>query len=405
MDPLADKHILIASYAHIADGKYTTLGGPALALKNYLKGKAGRLLCIWQPVPISDTISAIAESFVRGAKLKDKRFYVLDWPFGRKKEISFIYVALKLRDILATLYFALISGRQWDIFVGVEAVNALVGVFLRGCGMVKTVVYYNLDFGEKRFANRILNSIFHFLDARATKRSDYTWNLTPEMIEARAHKGIVKKGDAGQMIVPIGIDLSRITLLPLEQIERKTICYLGILAEKQGVRLLIEAMPEILKLDSEVRLMVVGSGPLENEMKEKAAALQLGDRLTFAGLVSDEEAERILCRCAIGIAPYLPDPYSTKLGSDPTKPKMYLACGLPTIITRVPPIAEEIEKRRAGFAIAYDAQELARAVARLTSDGRLYREFRQNAIEYAKSFDWTHIWDATFQEMLKEMTP
>ena len=35
--------------------------------------------------------------------------------------------------------------------------------------------------------------------------------------------------------------------------------------------------------------------------------------------------------------------------TDPSKPKQFMACGLPVIITAVPWVAEEIEKKQYGF--------------------------------------------------------
>mgnify|MGYP001614226898 FL=1 len=70
------------------NGVYTTIGGPALAVKNYLLANRIKcLVCIWQPLPISDTLSTIEEVFENGKQVKKRKFYVFNWPFGREKEI------------------------------------------------------------------------------------------------------------------------------------------------------------------------------------------------------------------------------------------------------------------------------------------------------------------------------
>lgn len=394
---LSEKKVIIASYTHIVNNVYTTIGGPALAVKNYLlSNKVKCLVCIWQPLPISDTLSAIEEIFKNGKEIIKRKFYVINWPFGRKKEISLIYILLKVRDILSTMYFALKLKDRFDIFIGVESLNAIVGILLRKLGIVKTVVYYNLDYGEIRFKNRILNYIFHSLDIFAVTHTDYTWNLAEDIIQARNKRGALKKVTKTPLLVPIGIDLSVIKPLNIEEIERKTIVYMGILAQIQGIQLIVEAMPEILKRDRNVKLVIIGSGPLEKTLKCKVEENNLAEYVNFTGLVTDEQVNNILCRCALGIAPYFPDPYSTKRGSDPTKPKMYLACGLPVIITKVPPIAREIEENKAGLAIDYTKEELANAVLRLLDDEKFYLECRKNAIALAKKFDWTNILTKAF---------
>ena len=61
---------------------------------------------------------------------------------------------------------------------------------------------------------------------------------------------------------------------------------------------------------------------------------------------------------------------------------MYLACGLPVVITRVPPIAGEIEENNAGLAIDYSKEELVNAVLRLLSDEKLYLECRKMPLKW-----------------------
>ena len=267
---------------------------------------------------------------------------------------------------------------------------------MRKFGLVKTVIYYNLDYGEVRFKNLALNYIFHALDVFSVTHADYTWNLAKDVINARNVRGKFKKETKPPLLVPIGIDLSAIRPLNVKQIERKTIVYMGILAKIQGVQLIIEALPEILKSMRDVKLTVIGSGTLEKTLRRMVDENNLSDCVTFTGLVTDEEVNSILCRSALGIAPYFPDPYSTKRGSDPTKPKLYLACGLPVIITRVPPIALEIEENKAGLVINYSKEELADAVLRLLSDEKIYLEYRKNAFEMARQFDWSNILNEAF---------
>jgi glycosyltransferase involved in cell wall biosynthesis len=138
---------------------------------------------------------------------------------------------------------------------------------------------------------------------------------------------------------------------------------------------------------------VVGTGPLGPKLKSMVNAQGLGKHVRFAGLISDSEVEVILCRSAVGLAPYMDDPYSNKRTTEPTKPKTYMSCGLPVIITRIPPNAGDIERNRAGLVINYKKEELVQAVQLLLTNEPLYNEYRKNAIAYASRFDWENIFD------------
>ncbi|MDI6892105.1 MAG: glycosyltransferase [Actinomycetota bacterium] len=401
---LAGKRVVISSYTHIKNGTYTKLGGPALALKDFLKNRAQKLLCVWQPLPISDTLCGVAEIYEKSeSPLKIWKFPVINWPFGRQKEISFIYIVLKLRDILCTIYFVLRSRQRFDLFIGVEALNVIVGIFLRKIRIVKKVLYYSLDYGEVRFKNRILNFIFHALDKFAVYHADCVWNLSPAMAEAREKRGILRGENAPQITVPIGTDFERINRLSVESIDRTCVVYLGVLSEKQGVPLIFEALRDIVRKVPTAKLVIIGVGSLEGQLKSVTKGEGFEGKVEFFGLLEDDrKIEKLLARCSIGLAPYFPDPNSTKKFTDVTKPKMYLACGLPVVITKVPPIAKEIEENGAGLVINYDRKELTEAVVKLLTDEKLFKLCRENAIELASKYAWNDIFTKAFRETMEK---
>ena len=103
----------------------------------------------------------------------------------------------------------------------------------------------------------------------------------------------------------------------------------------------------------------------------------------------------------IALATYVDDPYSITYYADPTKPKEYLACGLPIIITKVPWIAEEIGKEPMGIAINYNKEELITAIIKLSTDDNFYELCRENAIKFTKDLNWDTIFDEAFSKVIK----
>ncbi len=393
---LSDKKVIIASYMHIKGGRYTTIGGPGLALKAYLKGRVKELACVWQPMPISDTLSIIIEVNKKGSLEKRLKIPFPNWPFGRKKTISFIYLVTKARDVISVYLSMLKLRKKFDIFVGVEALNALAGVTLRKLGLVKKVIYYNLDYGIERFPIPLINRAFHFLDKMAVNNADVTWCLSQEMLIEREKKGIKNNKERPQVVVPIGKDFKNIKRLPFEKIKRKNIVYLGVLEELQGIQLIIDSFSDILKQVPDATFSIIGSGNYEDDLKRMVSERHLESHIKFMGLLSDEEAEDMMCKSAVGVAPYVDDPDSNTRYTEPTKPKTYLGCGLPVLITRVPKIANDIEAARAGIAIGYKKEELVPAIVGLLNDDASYKEYRKNVIAYASKFDWDNIYDEAF---------
>jgi glycosyltransferase involved in cell wall biosynthesis len=235
---LKDKKIIIASFTHLRDGVATTIGGSGIALCEYLRRKGSTLMCIWQPMPLSEDLSVRVQVFKDGDLARERSMPIPNWPFGRGKAISLIYLLLKIRDVFSVLYFVIFAKERYEKFIGVEALNASVGVFLRRLGVVHNVIYFNLDYGVQRFPHSLLNLLFHWLDKFAVHHADYTWCLSAAMIEGRLKRGYAKERMSPQIVVPIGVNFSRIKRLPFEDIDKKNIVYLGLQSEHQGVELI-----------------------------------------------------------------------------------------------------------------------------------------------------------------------
>jgi glycosyltransferase involved in cell wall biosynthesis len=82
--------------------------------------------------------------------------------------------------------------------------------------------------------------------------------------------------------------------------------FVGRLVERKGVAYLLEAVSR-LAADREVRLVVVGDGPLRPELERHAARLGLGSHVEFLGFVSDERLRREYATCDICVLPAVRD--------------------------------------------------------------------------------------------------
>jgi len=72
----------------------------------------------------------------------------------------------------------------------------------------------------------------------------------------------------------------------------RVIGFLGSYYAYEGLDLLIAALPRILEKAPDVRLLLVGGGPQEANLKAQAAALGLTDKIVFVGRVPHAEVSR-----------------------------------------------------------------------------------------------------------------
>jgi len=74
--------------------------------------------------------------------------------------------------------------------------------------------------------------------------------------------------------------------------DNRVIGFLGSYYAYEGLDLLIEALPLILERAPDVKLLLVGGGPQEANLKAQATALNLADKVVFVGRVPHSEVNR-----------------------------------------------------------------------------------------------------------------
>lgn len=159
------------------------------------------------------------------------------------------------------------------------------------------------------------------------------WNLSERMRAVRRGQGLDERKN---FLVPVGVELEAVDHPKLSQVRRKRLLYMGALQAGKGIELLIEAFPEIRRRVKGAELHIIGFGPFEAEARRLASASPAAGAIHMPGGMGHDELFRKVPRFGVAFAPYLDDPGSYTWWCDPTKPKEYLACGLPLIITKVP---------------------------------------------------------------------
>lgn len=296
---------------------------------------------------------------------------------------------LYIKDAILTIFWVLTCRHTIDVFVGMDNLNAFCGIWLRWAGKVKRVSYYVIDFVPARFSNRLLNALYHRIEKFAAYNADCTWNLSRRMAEGR--EKLWKMKFPRQMVVPHGLHFSGKKILPVSKIHRHSLVYMGYLNKEQGLDLVFQALPSLIKRIPDIRFTVIGTGNYEAEYKKIVSKKHLDSIVTFTGSIPHmADMERELSRGAVGVAMYEPT-HGFNFFSDPGKIKHYLSVGLPVIMTDLSAVAQTIKERKAGYVIAYDVRAFTDTVTRLFTEDALYRTCRRNAIKLAQEYDWERV--------------
>ncbi|MDO8269894.1 MAG: glycosyltransferase, partial [Candidatus Levybacteria bacterium] len=138
-------------------------------------------------------------------------------------------------------------------------------------------------------------------------------------------------------------------------------------------------------------------------LKKITAELSITSNVEFAGFVKDlRHAEDILVNSALAVATYEEGNPETNFTyySDQGKIKNYLGCGLPILLSDVPPIAKDLEKNGCGLIIRNDPNEIGRGIIELLLDESKLKFYRENVLSYREKFDWEKIFENTVNEPL-----
>lgn len=354
--------------------------GPAQELEDYLKNKVESLVFIGHPFKYATDISSFYRIYQEGIIREQFK------ASGFKLPELLMY----FKDVFYTFLWINTYKDKLDIYFGADPLNAFVGIILRKLGKVKKVILYMIDYAPKRFENRFLNWIYHRVDSFCVQKCDFVWNLSDRMMKERMKKGIKKTGH--QIVVPIGVNFERIKRFDENKINRKYLVYMGHVKKNQGLELVVDAFKDIVEKIPDARLVIIGGGDLVSVLKKMVQENKLSDFVEFKGYIPEHsDVEKMLTGCGIGLALYEPNPDSVSWYTDPSKPKQYMASGLPVIITTVPQISEEVRSRNLGIVVDYNKKSFVDGALRLLLDNDFYLECRRNAIEFASMMRWDNI--------------
>ena len=157
------------------------------------------------------------------------------------------------------------------------------------------------------------------------------------------------------------------------------ILYSGWLYEFSGLDLLVRALPRLLRIDSNVKLLIVGEGPLTNKLYGLSKQLKISDRVKLIGRQPYSVMPEIMAIADLCVNPYLPD--IRAYYAFPSKCVEYMAAGKPVILTKFPYI-ERIFSKESGVIIT-DSSNFVNAVEKLLSNKNKLKELGKQALEYS----------------------
>ena len=113
---------------------------------------------------------------------------------------------------------------------------------------------------------------------------------------------------------------------------RYLVGYVGMMAEQDGVDLLVKAMEYIVKRlhRTDIACLLIGDGPEAGRLRTLTSELGITDNVEFAGYISGDPLPAMLAACDIGVVPDPPNACNVVMSM--IKVFEYMALGLPFVL-------------------------------------------------------------------------
>ena len=228
------------------------------------------------------------------------------------------------------------------------------------------------------------------LETRAIQQVDHVFTICEGLRADIVARGI----PPGKVtVIPNAVDVDSFQLAspPDPQLQEKwgltgktVVGFIGSFYAYEGLDLLLDALPELISLHPNVRVLLVGGGPQEANLRQQAERLGLGGYVIFTGRVPHKEVNRYYD--LIDVLAYPRHPMRLTELVTPLKPLEAMAQGQLFVASDVGGHQELVEDKKTGILFqAGSRQALVQAILALLDNRDRWPELRANGRRFVES--------------------
>lgn len=257
------------------------------------------------------------------------------------------------------LFFRLLLARKYDVLVVEPPPTTGVAARLASALRRRPYVYFSADVSstaaEGIGVSPVIVRILRIVERWVLRGAAGVLSVSPGVTTAVQS---VAGDDVPVAEVGTGVDTRIFASTGPRHDEGKTLVYAGTMSEIQGAGIFVDGFLKVYRKHPSARLVMFGQGVELEDLQRRAAPA--GDQVRFPGAVPGFEVAAALRSSAAGLASVRPS-----RGYDfafATKALAALACGAPVIYSGVGPMAEIVQANNLGWAVDWDADQVADAM-------------------------------------------
>ena len=196
-------------------------------------------------------------------------------------------------------------------------------------------------------------------------------------------------------VIPMGVDTRLFnpekrdeTLKEKLGISGSFILFVGRLIELKRIRLIIEAMPEVVTSLPETKLVVVGQGVLEQELKNRVRELKIDNNVIFMGNIRNNDLPAFYATADLFLLPSVSEGF-------PVAAMEALSSGTIMISSPIETVRKLIIENETGLYVhQVDKTTLAHKITEVLSNKEKFKTIPKKARQHiAQHYDWKIIGD------------
>lgn len=284
-------------------------------------------------------------------------------------------------EIINTIFYFTFK-KKVDVYVGIDPLNAVAGIFLKKLGRVEMAVFYTADYSPTRFSSSLMNAIYHAIDKYCVKHADEVWSVSSKIVELRREVGLA---DEKNFFIP-NVPPVEYNNFRKNKHDKHNLVMYGLVSTQLDFEGAIKAVAELKDEIPDLTFTIVGNGPEESRLKQLARKLNVSDRVHFKGRQPLSKTLEIASHAGIGLALYTGEWGFNQFG-DSTKAREYFNYGLPVISTDTHSTVGEIRESGAGIIVEKSVAEYVKAIRKII---KKYDTYSASSLKLGKKYEGVH---------------
>jgi glycosyltransferase involved in cell wall biosynthesis len=227
------------------------------------------------------------------------------------------------------------------------------------------------------------------------RRAAATTVVSDEILRACEQITAAERKAPALHLIPMGVDVAYFSRAAKHEprprdvpTEGPVILFVGRLAEKKGVDILIDALAGIGDSLATAQLLIIGDGPLRQDLSDHSRDRHIAHRVHFLGSRNHASLPAYMAAADVIVLPSIEAADGDKDGLPVTLIEG-AACSLPSVASEIGGIPEFVVDGYNGLLVRPgDSGALGSALAKLLTDPDARNSFAEAAFSTAKTFDW-----------------